>query len=163
MTEDNNRVMPDSCIPHTDNDHENDAAADPEEACVEACPTTHTDDLQQEGDAPGSSDTTASRQAHRETRPAAAEEESQQEQTQTDSSTQRHVEVLQGVSQQRNPTQESPTVYDASTLTPILCAHNHHVTSYLSTTRAILFVWLCQQVTVRCMCRTEIIPFPRGQ
>lgn len=73
---------------------------------MEACPTTHTDDLQQEG----SSDTTASRQAHRETRPAVAEEESQQEQTQTDSSTRRHVEMLQGMSQQGNPTRESPTV-----------------------------------------------------
>ena len=66
-TADNNRMMPDSCRFHTDNIHENDVAADPEEACVEACPTTeYTDDAQEEGKAPGTSDPTAPRQAHRE-------------------------------------------------------------------------------------------------
>ena len=44
-------MMPDSCRLHTDNDHEIDVTADPEEACVEACPTTQTDDAQQESNA----------------------------------------------------------------------------------------------------------------
>ena len=57
-------MMPDSCRLHTDNDHENDVTADPEEACVEACLTTQTDDAQQEGNALGNSDATALRQAH---------------------------------------------------------------------------------------------------
>ena len=60
--------MPDSCRLHLDNDHENDVAADPWEAFVEACPTTeYTDDAQQQDNAPGYSNPTASRQAHRET------------------------------------------------------------------------------------------------
>ena len=49
--------MPDSCRFHTDNNHENNVAEDPGEACVEACPTTeYTDDAQEEGNAPGTSD-----------------------------------------------------------------------------------------------------------
>ena len=118
--------MLDSCRLHTDNDHANDVAADPEEACVEACPTTeYTDDAQQEGNAPGTSDATASRQAHSETMPAGTKEEPQQEQTQTDIS-QLHSEVSGGVPQQENPTPESPT---ACVLTPKLRAHDRHVIS----------------------------------
>ena len=67
---------------------------------MEACPTTeYTDDAQQEGNAPGTSDATASRQGHSETVSAGTEEEPQQEQTQTDI-TQLHAEVSGGVSQQ---------------------------------------------------------------
>ena len=52
---------------------------------MKACPTTeYTDDTQQEGNSPGTSDATAPRQAHSETVPAGTEEEPQQEQTQTD-------------------------------------------------------------------------------
>ena len=112
-TADNSRVMLDSCRLHTDNDYAYDVAADPEEACVEACPTSeYTDDAQQEGKAPGTSDATASRQAHSETVPVGTEEESQQEQTQTDI-TQLHAEESEGISQQENPTPESPTACDA--------------------------------------------------
>ena len=112
-TADNNRVMPDSCRLHTDNNHANDVAADPEEACVEACPTTeYTNDAQQEGNAPSTSDATESWQAHSETMLAGTEGGPQQEQTQTDI-TQRHTEVPEGVSQKENATPESPTMCDA--------------------------------------------------
>ena len=105
--------MLDSCRLHIDNDYAYDVAADPEETCVEACPTSeYTDDAQQEGNAPGTSDATASRQAYSETVSAGTEEESQQEQTQTDI-TQLHAEVAGGVSQLENPTPESPTACDA--------------------------------------------------
>jgi len=69
VTTDNNRVMPDSVdsMIHINNGHAYYVAVDPEEACVEACPTTeYTDDAQEEGNAPGTSDPTAPRQAHRE-------------------------------------------------------------------------------------------------
>ena len=112
-TADNNRVMPDSCRLHTDNNHANDVAADPEEACVEACPTTeYTNDAQQEGNAPSTSDATESWQAHSETMLAGTEGGPQPEQTQTDI-TQRHTEVPEEVSQKENATPESPTMCDA--------------------------------------------------
>ena len=158
-TADNSRVMLDSCRLHTDNDHANDVAADPEEARVEACPTTeYTDDAQQEGNAPGTSDATASRQGHSETVSAGTEEKPQQEQTQTSHSYTRKCQ--EGYPNRKTLHRNHPPRVTQCVLTPKLRAHDHHVISFLNTTGTVPLVWLCQQRRASCTCRMRL-PLPR--
>ena len=101
--------MLDSCRLHTDNDHANDVAADPEEARVEACPSTeYTKDASKR--ATHRAPLTPQYHGKHTVRPFRQAPKKSPNRNRLKQTSQSYTRKSEGVSQQENRTPESPTV-----------------------------------------------------
>ena len=129
--------MLDSCRLHTDNDHANDVAADPEEARVEACPSTeYTKDASKR--ATHRAPLTPQYHGKHTVRPFRQAPKKSPNRNRLKQTSQSYTRKSEGVSQQENRTPESPTACDT-----VRCDHETACTRPPQWT--VPLVWLCQQ------------------